>query len=142
MVKLTGYHGFLAVTLFLASLAAMPLPASGQGLKEIMRQLEADYNRLNRSILLEEYAEIEAAASRIAEHPTPDWSERLAILARVGSDSGRFKQLDAEMAEAAGHLVQAASDKNMDRVLKAQAQLMRVCMQCHVPFRKKIVAAN
>ena len=142
MVKPSGHHGLLAVALFLASLVAMPLPAAAQGLKEIMRQLETDYNRLNQAILLEEYADIEAAARRIAEHPTPSLSERLAILARVGSDSGRFKQFDAEMAEAATRLAQAAADRNVDRILNAQARLMQVCMQCHVPFRKKIVAAN
>lgn len=134
-----GYKtGMAAIALLMPTLA----DAGETTLKSVMQQLGQDFSALNHAVLLEDFDGIRGFSLKIADHPKPGMMERLSILAKVGTDSGKFKQFDGEVHEAAKAVHAAAEQEDMGTVMTAQARLFNGCMQCHASFRKTVASGN
>gem|GEM_PF-4102992 len=77
-------------------------------LRKIMKDLGANMQTVAGAISMEDWPLIEKTAPLIADHPQPPMTEKLRIMAFIGTDMGKFKSYDTKVHEAADTLGQAA----------------------------------
>jgi cytochrome c556 len=105
-------------------------------LRKIMRELGKNMQHISDSIAREDWALITEIAPRIADHPKPPLTEKIRILAFVGSDAGKFRDYDEKTHQAGQELRRAAMQEDRTEVISAFATLQESCVTCHQSFRK------
>lgn len=119
-------------------LSAAPLvQAESTPLKDIMQQLEGSWLKLNSALLREDLTAAAVAAVAIADHPKPDASERLRVLALVGDRAAEFRNWDSVVHDAASELARAARENDNKAVQRAYHKAFDGCLGCHRAFRHK-----
>lgn len=91
---------------------------------------------ISDSIAREDWALITEIAPRIADHPKPPLTEKIRILAFVGSDAGKFRDYNEKTHQAGQELRRAAMQEDRTEVISAFATLQESCVTCHQSFRK------
>ncbi len=147
---------FPAMTLaaFLAGLPAAPTPAAiaavGQPpetaeaetapatLLSIMRELGELLQHTAGAIALGQWDDVDAAARRIADHPTPAFAEKARVMRAVGAGAGRFRAHDRAVHDAALVLADAARRRDAAAAIGAFADVQSGCLECHQAFRDDI----
>ena len=81
---------FLAAALFLGGCAAQPA-GPAMSLRGIMRDMGRDAAAVADGLMREDYALVERAALKVAEHPQPAPEERVRIITWLGPRAGRFR---------------------------------------------------
>ena len=107
-------------------------------LRSIMQDLGKEMQVITDGISREEWAQVEKAAAKIADHPRPPLTERMQIMSFIGDDASKFKSTDKKTHDAARTLRDAATQKNGQTVISAFAALQNACLTCHQQFRKTI----
>jgi len=108
-------------------------------LRNIMDRMGSDMEAIVRATTLEDWNRVASLASAIANHAEPPMTEKLRILAWLGSDAGRFRQHDARLKEVAGHMQQAAEAHQGADVIRLFAKTQQSCLECHQSFRQPFV---
>ncbi len=108
-------------------------------LRQIMRDLGKNMQAATDSISHEDWARVAAIARAIADHPQPPISEKLRILAYIGSNVPRFRAFDGQTHDAANSMANAAARKDGAGVIAAFADIQSGCLACHQTFRKAFV---
>jgi cytochrome c556 len=124
--------------LFTISASALAETADGSkemALRKIMKDLGANMQTLTHAISMEDWQQVERTAPLIADHPQPPMTEKLRIMAFMGTDMGKFKGHDTKVHEAADLLGQAAKAKDGTAVIAAFSSVQTACYSCHRDFR-------
>lgn len=114
--------------------AAEPL-----ALQRVMKDLGENMQIVTDGISREDWKLVAKTAPMIAEHPQPPFSEKIRIMAFMGSDMSKFKSLDGLTHEAAIELEHAAHKKDGQKVTLAFQKLQITCLNCHQTFRAPFV---
>ncbi len=105
-------------------------------LRKIMRDLGKDMQTVVEGISREDWEQVEKAAMRIADHPTPPLTEKMRIMAFMGDDMGKFKSNDGKTHNAARDLATVAAEKDGYGVISMFSRLQNTCLGCHQSFRQ------
>lgn len=108
-------------------------------LRGIMDQLGKDMQDVAGAIAREDWPAVAALAPRIADHEEPPATEKVRILAWLGTDALKFRGHDKELGAAAATLGQAASAGDGAAVINAFADVQRNCLACHQAYRPGFV---
>ena len=113
--------------------------AKPHALRSVMKDLGRNMQIITDGISREDWALIEQAAARVAEHPQPPAFERLRVMAFVGARAGKFKAYDGETHIAAEAVANGARAKDGEATILAFQKLQTGCFNCHREFRKPFV---
>ncbi len=108
-------------------------------LKKIMKDLGGNLQVVTDAISREDWALVEKTAPLIADHPQPPLTEKLRIIAFMGTDMGKFKNYDGEVHKAAESLGEAAKANDGQAVLSAFTAVQTACYGCHRDFRRQFL---
>lgn len=108
-------------------------------LRGIMQGLGKNMQAITDGISREDWMVIAKIAPLIAEHPQPPLTEKMRIMAFVGTDIGTFKGYDERTHQAARTIADAAVRRDGKAVIAAFASMQNSCLACHQSFRKPIV---
>ena len=108
-------------------------------LRKIMKDLGGSMQTVTGGISAEDWQLIEKTAPLIADHPQPPMTEKLRIIAFMGTDMGKFKNYDGEVHKAAESLGQAAKAKDGQAVIAAFQTVQTACYGCHRDFRQQFL---
>lgn len=111
-------------------------PAAPMALRSVMNQLGRDMQAVTGAISTEDWALVARLAPDIARHPEPPLSEKMRILAWLGTEAGRFRGFDGEVHDAAVAMGEAATRGDGQAVIAAFAKVQQGCLACHQSFRK------
>lgn len=125
---------FWSASIPIAAVAAEPL-----ALRKIMSDLGNNMQAVTDGLAREDYAIVDKAAQAIADHPQPPLSEKLRIIAFVGSRMAQFKAHDEQTHELALKIVAAARRQNAPAAIDAFHALQLGCHGCHQDFRKPFI---
>lgn len=106
-----------------------------QTFKSVMRMLQGNIQQVLQGILMEEYKQIEKAATFIAAHPKPSLRERKRMMRLLGSHKKKFKAIDHQVHGAARRLSRAAKKRDMKEVLRHYQVVLSGCVSCHQLIR-------
>lgn len=126
---------FTAGGLLLMLIVSVNAGAGAHTLKTIMQDLGDQVGRLARAIMADDLETAGAAAAAIADHPKPDMGERLALLARIGTDVAAFRQRDTEVHDAATAVKRSAEAGDRAALARDFHRLTDACLGCHNAFR-------
>jgi cytochrome c556 len=102
----------------------------------IMQDMGKNMQTIADGISREDWKLVENTAPLIAEHPQPPLTEKIRILAYVGTDVSKFKSHDGKTHEAARVLEESATRDDGYAVIADFATLQNTCLMCHQRFRK------
>lgn len=141
MKKVTLIIAALSITL--VSSSVMALDVSDQSvkqttLKHVMKGLLRDAQLISEGIYLQDFKSIEAAAQKIACHPTPSAEYKQKLAKNLGAEMGVFKTLDTQVHDSAVAIAKAANKKNMKLVVTEYHKLVDGCQSCHASFKKRV----
>lgn len=108
------------------------------GLKQVMRGLLEETQQLTAGIFLQDFRKIELAANKIANHPGPGMVVKTKLIAKLGPEMAKFKQLDSVVHNAAVVITRAAAENNMATIMTSYHQLIDGCQSCHSEFKQHI----
>lgn len=108
-------------------------------LQQVMRDLGQNMQVITDGISRGDWGQVERTAPLIADHPQPPFSEKMRIMAFMGTNMGKFKAYDGETHEQALAVGKAAKAKDGQSVILAFQQLQTSCYSCHSEFRKPFV---
>lgn len=108
-------------------------------LRSVMNKLGRDMQAVTGAISNEDWALVETLAPLIAKHAEPPLSEKVRILAWLGSDAGKFRSFDAQAHEAATIMEEAARRRDGQAVITAFAKVQQSCLGCHQSFRQPFI---
>ena len=113
--------------------------AKPMALRGIMDQLGKDMQAVAGAIAREDWPAVAALAPRIADHEEPPATEKVRILAWLGTDALKFRGHDKQVEAAATTLGQAASAGDGAAAIAAFADVQRSCLACHQAYRPGFV---
>ena len=112
--------------------------AHGGPLDRVMQAMESDYQALSQALFREDYARAKEAAESLANHPTPGFAEKLALMGRLGTAAMRFQELNGQVEQAARDIASAAEARSLDRMTAGFKHLTDRCLACHRRFGDSI----
>jgi len=127
-----------AVTLIFTTFAAHA--AEPLALQQVMKDLGKNMQIVTDGISREDWTLVEHSAHLIGEHPEVPLSEKVRIMAFMGSNMGKFKSFDGQTHEAAHEMAEAAQEKDGQKVIATFQKLQIGCLACHQAFRPAFVA--
>jgi cytochrome c556 len=136
--KITG-----SICLILISMPLIAHDVTKQGmksttLKHVMQGLLKDSQKISEGIFLQKYKQIEQAAARIADHPSPSADIMQKLVKSLGAEMGVFKNFDIQVHDTAIAIVKAAKDQDMKLVVTEYHQLVDGCQSCHGSFKQRV----
>jgi cytochrome c556 len=124
----------LAAALLLAGCASGPARPE-MALRGIMRDMGREAAALADALMREDYARVESAALKVAEHPQPPPEERARIITWLGPRAVRFRGYDQDVHKHAQAAAAAAQQRDARAALAAFHEAQSACMGCHLEFR-------
>lgn len=109
-------------------------------LQRVMKELGRHMQTVTDGIAREDWGAVAQTASLIADHPQPPLTEKMRIMAFMGTDMSRFKAFDGKTHEAASEMARFAQEKNGQKVIDSFHKLQSACLSCHQAFRAPFVA--
>ncbi|MCK4843119.1 MAG: cytochrome C [Methylococcales bacterium] len=103
---------------------------------EIMEEVSKYMQIISDAISREDWVQVKKTALQIANQRQPPFSEKIRIVAFIGTDLSRFKSLDAKKQAIAHALAESAARKDDDAVIADFAALENICLECHQIFLK------
>ncbi len=113
-------------------------PNKPLALRGIMQEMGKEMQVVTDAIGREDWPMVAQAASNIADHPRPPLTEKIKIMAFIGSDAVKLKNHDKQTHDAARVVQRAATQKQGQGVIDAFATLQKTCLSCHQHFRQSI----
>lgn len=108
-------------------------------LQKIMKDLGRHMQTVTDGISREDWETVARTAPLIANHPQPPLTEKMRIMAFMGSDMPRFKAFDGNTHDAAEEMARSAQEKNGQKVIDSFHKLQSACQSCHQTFRAPFV---
>lgn len=115
------------------------IQAEPLALRKIMQELGRNMQAITGAISQEEWVQVVQLAPKVAAHPEPPLSEKMRILAYLGTDAAKFRNFDALTHEAAHAMKLAAASSDGKTVIQSFARVQESCLGCHQAFRKPFV---
>jgi cytochrome c556 len=114
------------------------LAAEEMVLSQVMKEQGKNMQLIAGGIAREDYEQVVKASLAVIDppHPSSTLAEKLRLMGFLGSDIGRFKQLDSDAKERAAALAKAARARNGEATITAFQHLQMSCLACHAEFRK------
>ncbi len=112
------------------------LSGEALALRSIMKDLGANMQAVTDGISREDWALVAKTAPLIADHPQPPFTEKVRIMAFMGTNMGRFKGYDEETHKAAESLKESAVKGDGQAAIAAFQAIQTACYNCHRDFRK------
>ena len=103
--------------------------------QELMKYMGEQYTQVVDGILKQDYDQIDKAANIIAFHPEPSLTQRMKIIAKLGTNFLDFKSWDDKVHLSAVALSQAAKTKDQQAILEQNSQVLKNCTSCHDKYR-------
>jgi len=128
--------------LLLLMVPSSPVLAEASAMQRIMQAMAEEMNQIAAGIWREDYEQVRAAAQGVADHPLPSFTEKLALLSRLGGNAPRFMQADEAMQASALELVRAAETAQPEAVLLHYQRLQQRCIACHRWYRTTVSRAE
>jgi cytochrome c556 len=132
----------LAVVLSAAAEADTPPASTAEApmaLRQVMTKLGQDMQSVAGAIAREDWPQVARLAPEIAHHEAPPLTEKLRILAWMGTDAGRFKGFDEQTHHAASAMGEAAARQDGRAVIESFARVPLGCLGCHENFRQAFI---
>ena len=104
-----------------------------------MQQLGHDMQAVTGAIATEDWFSVAQLAEKITRHAEPPLSEKVRILAWLGSDANRFRGFDGQLKDAASTLADTAKSNEGRAIITAFSEVQHSCLACHQAFRKLFV---
>lgn len=123
---------------FTISVSATAETADGSkemALRKIMKDLGTSMQTVTHAISMEDWQQVEKTAPLIADHPQPPLTEKMRIIAFIGTDMSKFKGYDEKVHVAADSLARAAKAKDGAAVIASFNSVQTACYGCHREFR-------
>lgn len=114
-------------------------PVKPLALQGVMQQLGHDMQVVTGAIATEDWFSVVQLAEKIAQHAEPPLSEKVRILAWLGSDAKSFRGLDGQLKEAASTLADTAKSNEGRAIITAFSEVQHSCLACHQAFRESFV---
>lgn len=108
-------------------------------LQRIMKDLGRHMQSVADGISREDWESVDKTAPLIADHPQPPLTEKMRIMAFMGTDMPRFKAFDGNTHDAATEMGRSAQEKNGQKVIDSFHKLQSACLACHQTFRTPFV---
>lgn len=108
-------------------------------LHEVMETLGHHMEKVTAAISREDWELVAELAPKIAHHPEPEKSEKMEILAWLGTDAGKFRGFDLEVEQNATAMGEAAKEGDGLKVIESFSKTQQSCFACHQMFRKPFV---
>jgi len=108
-------------------------------LQGVMQQLGHDMQDVTWAIATENWSTVAELSPKIARHAQPPIMEKLRILSWLGSDAGKFRELDGDVHDAAMAMREAAMRGEGQAVISAFSEVQLSCMGCHLNFREPFI---
>ena len=102
----------------------------------VMQQLGRDMQAVTGAISEEDWGLVAQLASKIGRHPEPPITEKMRILAWLGTDAGKFRGFDGQVQDASTTMGEAAARGDGQEVIVAFSKMQQRCLSCHQEFRK------
>ncbi|WP_435626890.1 cytochrome c [Candidatus Ferrigenium straubiae] len=104
-------------------------------MKDLGKHMQAVTDGISR----EDWDTVARTAPLIADHPQPSLTEKMRIMAFMGSDMPKFKAFDGNTHDAAAEMGRLAQEKNGQKVIDSFHKLQSACLGCHQTFRTPFV---
>lgn len=114
-------------------------PVKPLALQGVMQQLGHAMQAVTGAIATEDWFSVAQLAEKIAQHAEPPLSEKVRILAWLGSDAKSFRGLDGQLKDAANTLADTAKSNAGRAVITAFSEVQHSCLACHQKFREPFV---
>jgi len=108
-------------------------------LQKVMKELGKNMQIVTDGISREDWALVEHTSHLIGGHPQPPLTEKMRIMAFMGSDMAKFKAFDGQTHEFAHEMATAAQAKDGQKVISSFQKLQSSCLACHQAFRPAFV---
>ena len=108
-------------------------------LQKIMKDLGKHMQTVTDGISREDCKLVENTAPLIADPPQPPLTEKMRIMAFMGTNMGKFKSFDEQTHEAAQEMAKAAQNKDGQKVIASFQKVQSSCLGCHQAFRSPFV---
>jgi cytochrome c556 len=115
-------------------------PENAMVLRTVMQQLERDMQSVTAAISREEWLQVFDLAPEIGSHAEPPLTEKVRILAWLGTDASKFRGFDKKTHDAATAMGEAAAKSDGQEVIAEFAKLQQGCLACHQNFRSSFKA--
>lgn len=136
-MRSAGYRIMVSTVI---SIAIQPsvLATEGMVFQKVMKEQANNMQLIAGGIAHEDYGQVEKAALVVIDppHPPSTLAEKLKLTGFLGSNIGRFKDLDGDTKERAAVLAKTARGKNGEATIAAFQRLQMSCLACHSEFRK------
>ncbi len=134
----------IALSVALAASAAEPGAQSAEvakpmALREVMHKLGRDVQAVAGAISMEDWPRVAELAPKIARHAEPPMSEKVRILAWLGTNAAEFRRFEGQVHEAATAMGEAAKRGDGEAVIAAFSRTQQSCLACHQGFRRSFV---
>lgn len=113
--------------------------AKPMALRAVMDKLGRDMQTVTGAISTEDWKRVAELAPGIAKHAEPPISEKMRILAWLGTDAGKFRGFDGQVHEAATAMGEAAKRGDGQEVITAFSKTQQSCLACHQGFRRSFL---
>lgn len=136
-MRCAGYR-LMAFTMISIVIQPSVLAAEEMVLGKVMKEHEKNMQLIAGGIAREDYEQVVKASLAVIDppHPSSTLGEKLKLMGFLGSNIGRFKELDGNSKERAAALVKTARGKNGEATIAAFQRLQMSCLACHAEFRK------
>ncbi|MCZ7558654.1 MAG: cytochrome c [Burkholderiaceae bacterium] len=114
-------------------------PTTPMVLGAVMKQLGRDMQAVTGAISREDWSRVEDLAPKLVRRDEPPFTEKMRILARLGTDLGKFRSFDTQVHDAANSMGDAAMRGDGLAVINAFARVQQACLGCHQGFRKSFM---
>lgn len=114
-------------------------PAKPLALHAVMEKLGHDMQAVTGAISKEDWPVVAKLAPAIANHDEPPLTEKVRILAWLGTDAGKFRGFDRQVHDAATAMGEAAGRGDGQAVIAAFAKTQQSCLGCHQGYRRAFV---
>ena len=111
--------------------------AEGPTLQSLMATMGQKAQAILVGMIYDDFEMIEDAASWVNNHaePTADLAK---IKEELGYQAIFFKMMDTSAHNAANAIIEGAQEKNMKKISKNYAKMVKSCTRCHGAFRERL----
>lgn len=107
-------------------------------LKRIMQDLQSDSALVVEGLMVENFEIVDAAATRIADHPRIPPAQVALVAAELGSEMPNFKQLDTLVHDLALSISAAAREADTAAIADDYKRMLDGCLACHASYRERV----
>lgn len=128
----------ISLVILIFSAAALSDTESEINLKIIMQNLQQDMAMIVEGLLVDDFDAVDAAADRIARHPSIPAEQVVLVATELGTEMPAFKQLDALVHDQALAISAAAQEADSTTVARHYQSMLDGCLTCHASYRQRV----